>query len=1373
MTADNITLEDLERDIGEYVDDVAVSAARSSPPPSRPVMKAMHQGNDSALDDVPVFTETKDLAKGWMRYHRLELVLSADKVRELVDRALQVGRVALDTETQGLDTRIEFREDGTPYTHHSIIGYCLGLEGEGYYIPVRHDSKDKHDGQYNVDSVERVEAEIKRLCLESQPVLKEGMVDVLGAKEKDFEIPPRVIIEFWHAKFDQEMLYPITGIDIWSPYSFDDGMLMVYAIDSEAEQGLKENARNRLPPIVDPKTGERHAYEMIEYAQLFAPGTKKGQRKLERLVPRAEGSGREITLYGCSDGICTNLLCKALLPEVQKKASFALFYILEKQVVQVVRIIERTRVLINKGEIASLLQEADEELLSCEKEIKKLAKALGFGDEFNPSSSAQLADLLFGPKGVWKGPKPEKTKEGQYKTDEKTMEVFTKDRGAPEVFTLVLKHRRINKVRGTYLQNLANNTDQLDQLRLNFKPTGAATGRFTAPKGDPEHGYGGIPIQGIPARDDPKKPKVAHSLRRMFIARAGYILAKVDYASQELRIAASTSREPKWIAEYEKELETGEPADLHWLTAQAFYPGLTKDSPDHKLKRGQGKCVHPDTLVATSGGYTPLRLVARFPEEEDSFLETHRPVEIDGSPIVPRILASDWPVEIDGRPVAQTYNGGVKPLVHVVSRRGVVTCTPQHRFLTATGQFTPAGELQKGDLLADVDFAPLPKAGPVTLELKLWKGVPPAAYTVDPDLCYFAGAFLGDGTVCASSARITHGHTDKLDAFDEPYSAWQKLLVDACQRVGIDAEPGTVSVYLGSRVTTRFLSGLELVEVRPGAADGRMKTLRVPLWVRALGEEGFLSFLGGLIDTDGSVSHQFKSIEVTTKDFVFGGQLAALAQAAGLSLSCEATFNRTYNRHYLRLRFSVESSWRLAPYLRYPGKRARLAPPSQRSGMRDTNDVLAVIPAGSGLCLDVTMATEEHVYRANGVLTHNTANFALIYGGGVGAVQRATGCDKVEGARMKSAFDQSVPVFSKWVRGQKEYVKKHLGVTTAFGRFISIPDSNLSREEVIRRLRKTEASKKNLNEEQANELKFSETVVGSEVNKGRASAERKATNYPIQGAGADILKISLVRLVREFNLRGWLRNGGDDSVRIIMTVHDEIVFEIREERVAEAMPVIIQIMESPARLVNWKVPLVAEAELGPSWAAKLNWAKIVKGEEPRPSYLEGAELNPHAPVIVLGGTVAQSAAPRLAPVPPPAAVAPSPLPAPVPPPAAVPSVAPAPVAPRPPSSNEVKPTGPARPRKIATFKLRRLHVDRKTALSVAGAMAAAKIEGIRLDQPEREMLIEVVVEVEGQQVLLYSADEGYRVHVQELAFYLNHRDLLESWEEREELVAHA
>lgn len=1155
---------------------------------------------ESFMDDMGFVQEGADidLSKPWMKLHKFELVKRAGRLREVIDECLAAGRCALDLETQGFDNRIEYDEEGKPYTRHQIVGYCLGVEGRGYYIPVRH----KEDPVYrsdspNVDDIKAAEAEITRLCQAAQPILTEEakQTDPLSGKAFVEGGEPKVVIEFWHSKFDQEFLFPITGIDWWHPDSFEDGMLANYVRYTDDDHGLKENALTKIPPVeID---GEKHYYEMIKFDQLFPSGMKAVARKFQDLFPEEDGNGWNAVLYGCSDGICTNLLCGRLVPYIMSNHLLANTYRLEKQVVQAVRILERQRILINKEAIMELLQEAEFEFEEYEKKIVALAAAKGFHN-FNPGSSGQLADFLFTENGLDLKPKPAQTAEGQYKTDEKTIDSYVENNpNAPEVLLWIVKYRQISKVKGTYLVNLANNTDELNQLRLNFKQTGAATGRFTAPKGEADHGFAGVPIQGIPARDDPKKPKVAHSMRRLFIARPGYKLIKVDYASQELRIASNVSGERKWIAEYEKEAQTGEPADLHFLTAMAFFPGLTKDSPDFKLKRGMGKCVHPDTIVDAERGYRLLRDAFLFPEKEDTFLE------VEGTP---SSLS-----QLDGNSVVATYNGGIKPLVHVVTRKGIVTCTHEHRFKMEHGELVRAGSLKKGDVLVAQDLPTMPRVGgsPI-LDIKLWKGVPSSKYRANIEEAYFAGVFLGDGSVSASGCRLIHGDVEKLDAFEESYEKWQDSLVETCAQIGLDPTREDKSLYLGSRVVVKYLQGLGLVIRRPNTKNGRLKNLRVPQWVIAGGQEKFLPFLGGLIDTDGSVSHQQKTIEFTTKDFVFAGQIAALAQACGLDLSVEATYNKTYQRHYARLRFTVESSWKLRHYLRYPGKIARLGEPTGKSMMPDVNDVLVILPAGEGPCLDVTMGTEEHLYRANGLLTHNTANFALVYGGGVGAVQRATGCDKHEGARLKKAFDDSVPQFSTWVKKQHKLVKEKKGVYTAFRRFIAIPDANITPEQVQKRA---------LQQKSPRELSKSEAW--KEAKRIQAACERKSTNFPIQGSGADILKISLVMLVKELVLRGWLREyGGDDSVRLVMTVHDEIVFEVKEDRIAESLPIILKIMEYPTVLARWKVPLIAEAEIGDSWAAKLDWLSMLRGSEkhPMPDYIKGKTIERDPELLILG-----------------------------------------------------------------------------------------------------------------------------------------------------------
>ncbi len=756
----------------------------------------------------------QQLMKPWMKFHRFVRVKTVDEVRDIVDRALQNGFCALDLETEGFDNRIDYTDSGQPYTKHQIVGFCLAVKGVGYYIPVRHSFDPEEESDPNV-SVAGVEAEIRRLCLASQPKLTpEGLdEDPLGSRK--IEAPPQVVIAFWHSKFDQEFLYPITGIDAWHPHSFEDGYLAAYTLYTDDKTlGLKDKAEQKLR-IQDPE--ERgpdgkpvwHAYEMIHFDDLFLKGMKRSEKRFQDLRP---DENSDVVLYGCSDGICTELLCeqRKVAWELTKEGltyeydnvvspvqinKFKDIYRLEKQTVQSVRVVERARAKIDHQEITTLLAEARKERLEYEEKIVSFASTRGFKN-FNPGSPQQLSDFLFSKKGLDITPKPAENKTpGQYKTDASTLEKLFEAKPDVEVLSWVVKYRQVDKIIGTYLESLVNNCDENSCLRFQFKQTGAATGRFTAPAGDPEHGYAGIPPQGIPGKVDPKRPKVANSLRRMFVARDGYTLVKIDYAGQELRIVANLSGEPVWIDEF-----LHGDGDLHTITARAFFGNhITKEN---KTERNKGK----------------------------------------------------------------------------------------------------------------------------------------------------------------------------------------------------------------------------------------------------------------------------------------------------------------------------------------------------------------------------------------------VANFALIYGGGVQAIQRAVGCDEAEAARKKASFDASVPTFAKWVKKQHAYVKENLGIKTAFGRFISIPDAAVREGDKI----------------------GGALVDRKMVHKIRAACERKSTNFPIQGSGADILKISLVLLLRELHKRKWLRNGGDDSVRMILTVHDEIVFEIQHDRLQQAVPVISSIMESPSSIARgWKVPLVVEPLLGKTWDAKYDWDKIMAGKEPVPDWLQG------------------------------------------------------------------------------------------------------------------------------------------------------------------------
>jgi DNA polymerase-1 len=118
--------------------------------------------------------------------------------------------------------------------------------------------------------------------------------------------------------------------------------------------------------------------------------------------------------------------------------------------------------------------------------------------------------------------------------------------------------------------------------------------------------------------------------------------------------------------------------------------------------------------------------------------------------------------------------------------------------------------------------------------------------------------------------------------------------------------------------------------------------------------------------------------------------------------------------------------------------------------------------------------------------------------------------------------------------------------------------------------------------QQARDQGYVETLEGRRLylndiharNQGlRAGAERAAINAPMQGTAADIIKRAMVRV------DGWLQGQGDQA-RMIMQVHDELVFETESEFLDTLRLKVVELMSSSAQL---RVPLVVDAGVGDNW----------------------------------------------------------------------------------------------------------------------------------------------------------------------------------------------
>ena len=121
----------------------------------------------------------------------------------------------------------------------------------------------------------------------------------------------------------------------------------------------------------------------------------------------------------------------------------------------------------------------------------------------------------------------------------------------------------------------------------------------------------------------------------------------------------------------------------------------------------------------------------------------------------------------------------------------------------------------------------------------------------------------------------------------------------------------------------------------------------------------------------------------------------------------------------------------------------------------------------------------------------------------------------------------------------------------------------------------------------ARENGYVETVFGRRVHypeirssnpSVRAFNERAAINAPIQGSAADIIRRAMIRM------EGALQAAGLNQTRMLLQVHDELIFEAPEDEAERAIPVIRDVMENAAMpALSMAVPLAVDARAAKNW----------------------------------------------------------------------------------------------------------------------------------------------------------------------------------------------
>ncbi len=164
-------------------------------------------------------------------------------------------------------------------------------------------------------------------------------------------------------------------------------------------------------------------------------------------------------------------------------------------------------------------------------------------------------------------------------------------------------------------------------------------------------------------------------------------------------------------------------------------------------------------------------------------------------------------------------------------------------------------------------------------------------------------------------------------------------------------------------------------------------------------------------------------------------------------------------------------------------------------------------------------------------------NFGLIYGMSAFGLAKQLDIDRGSAQHYMDTYFARYPGVHAYMEKARETARKQGYVETLFGRKLMVPEINSS-------------------------------------NKMRQNAaERAAINAPMQGTAADVIKLAMIRV------NDWLTKYHPD-VRMIMQVHDELVFELPKQKAAECMAGIKACMESAAAL---DVPLIVDMGLGSNW----------------------------------------------------------------------------------------------------------------------------------------------------------------------------------------------
>ncbi|WP_264536200.1 DNA polymerase I [Flavobacterium sp. N1736] len=168
-----------------------------------------------------------------------------------------------------------------------------------------------------------------------------------------------------------------------------------------------------------------------------------------------------------------------------------------------------------------------------------------------------------------------------------------------------------------------------------------------------------------------------------------------------------------------------------------------------------------------------------------------------------------------------------------------------------------------------------------------------------------------------------------------------------------------------------------------------------------------------------------------------------------------------------------------------------------------------------------------------------TVNFGIIYGVSAFGLSNQTSLSRSESAALIEAYYKTYPRLRSYINEQIEFAREKGYVQTILGRRRYLKDINSANAVV------------------------------------RSAAERNAVNAPIQGSAADVIKIAMINIHKKLKEGNW-------KSKMLLQVHDELVFDVHNDELEKIQPMIKHEMENAFMM---SVPLDVELGLGADWLA--------------------------------------------------------------------------------------------------------------------------------------------------------------------------------------------